>query len=161
VLLDVRERLTPANHQTHRPYPFTVPERCRQLDIHVSYAPKLVSPSESASLVAAALASQRTVLRAQVGEALADRWMTDHAEHASRSIVENLLSISLDDAAGTYRGAGHRHAADQHLMLGVDAASPGLVPGELLAGTWTLTLSAHTLVSAQCELSIQIGAEIA
>ncbi len=46
-------------------------------------------------------------------------------------------------------------------MLGPDFASPGLVIGRLPEGVWTLTLSAHTLVSAYCDVSIQIGAETA
>jgi len=80
---------------------------------------------------------------------------------ASTTRVPNLLTISLDDAAGAYRGAGHRHHARQDLLVGVAAASPGLVAGPLPAGQWTLTLSAHTLVTPQCDVSIQIGAETA
>jgi hypothetical protein len=75
--------------------------------------------------------------------------------------LSNLLTVSLDDASGTYRGAGHRQSNDQHLLLGPAMASPGLVAGPLPPGAWTLTISVHTLVSAQCELSIQIDAETA
>jgi hypothetical protein len=75
--------------------------------------------------------------------------------------VANLLTISLDDAEGTYRGAGHRHANDQRLALGLTYASPGLVAGQLPGGSWVLTLSVHTLVSPRVSLSIQIGAEMA
>jgi hypothetical protein len=46
-------------------------------------------------------------------------------------------------------------------VLAPDHASPGLVPGPLPAGEWRLTLSVHTLVTPQCGLSIQIGAETA
>jgi hypothetical protein len=55
--------------------------------------------------------------------------------------------------------SGHRHAEDQHLTLGVDSASPGLVAGPLPAGTSTLTLSANMSASDQCDIEIQIGAE--
>src|SRR5216683_1702408 len=48
--------------------------------------------------------------------------------------VPNLLTISLDDAEASYRGAGHRQANDQRLLLGLASASPGLVAGPLPEG---------------------------
>jgi hypothetical protein len=87
--------------------------------------------------------------------------LADLGQRAKPGRIANLLTLSLDDASGTYRGAGHRHSNDQHLALGLTAASPGLVAGPLPPGAWMLTTSAHTLASAQCELSIQIDAESA
>jgi hypothetical protein len=160
-LLNVRETLTPADHQTHRRYLFQVPGECREVHLHVRYEPKHLSKEESALLTEAALVQQTGVLAGRVGQALAARWRADFAERAESRRIANLLTLSIDDADGSYRGAGHRHANDQHFALGLEAASPGLVAGPLPPGTWTLTISAHTLVSAQCELSIQIDAEIA
>jgi hypothetical protein len=159
VLFADRERLTTADHQTHRRYTFRVPSACNELRIHVRYTPKFVSPAESERLVRDALESQKANLVSRVGENLAARWAAEYAGAELR--VPNLLTISLDDANGRYRGANHRHAEDQDLHLGASTASPGLVPGELPAGEWVLTLSAHTLVSPQCDVEIQIGAEIA
>jgi hypothetical protein len=159
MLLDVREILTPADHQTHRQYPFSVPAQCARLDLHVRYSPKFISAEESRQLVDRAVARQRTELRERVGQARSDRWASDFEGADLR--IPNLLTVSLDDAAGAYRGAGHRHTADQRLVLGQASASPGLYAGPLPPGDWTLTLTAHTLVSAQCEVEIQIGEEIA
>jgi hypothetical protein len=155
-ILVVEARLTPADHQTHRRYAFVVPERCRELRIRARYTPKFVSRAESEQLVEQAVASQTAALAQRVGQARAERWAAEL--HGADLIVPNLLTISVDDAHGVYRGAGHRHTPDQQLTIGLEAASPGLVPGPLDAGEWTLTLSAHTLVSAQCEVRIQIGA---
>jgi hypothetical protein len=154
-----RESLTPADHQTHRRYVFRVPPDCVLLHIRVRYSPKFVSSAESAQLVARAIRSQSEGLAPRVGQALVELWERDFEGADLR--VPNLLTISLDDALGAYRGAGHRHAPDQELTLGTDSASPGLVAGNLPSGDWTLTVSAHTLVSDQCEVDIQIGAEIA
>ncbi len=88
-------------------------------------------------------------------------WTADVAAAAERAAVPNLLTISLYDADGAYRGAAHRHAPDQSLVLGPDAATPGLVRGPLPGGTWILTLTAHTRVSPHVDVAIQIGAEIA
>ena len=160
-LLKIRETLTPADHATHRRYPFHVPADSRRLEIWVRYAPKWLGEPESMALAQTALVRQRAALASQVSESIVDQWEADYRPVAARARVANLLTISLDDADGVYRGAGHRQANDQHFVLGPDQASPGLVVGPLPPGGWTLTLSAHTLVSDQCELSIQIGAEMA
>jgi len=160
-LLTLNERLTPVDHQTHRCYDFRVPSDCEQLRVRVSYTPKYVSREESQALSLAALRRQRADLAQRLGDALAAGWMAALSAAAESATVANLLAISLDDADGAYRGAAHRHAPDQSLVLGPDAATPGLVRGPLPGGTWTLTLSAHTLVSPQVEVAIQIGAETA
>jgi hypothetical protein len=158
-VLNSRERLTRADHQTHRRLAFTVPDQCTRLTLKVRYEPKLLSRTDSAALVSAAVAAQRRDLSAAVGQPMAERWAT--AFESAELIVPNLLTISLDDADGAYRGAAHRHNPDQVLTLGVESASPGMLPGPLPAGEWVLTLSAHTLVSPQCDVEIQIGAETA
>jgi hypothetical protein len=160
-LLEVTETLTPADHQTHRRFVFAVPPDCRELRIRVRYAPKHLAERESALLAEAAVVQQTAELATRLGEPLATQWLADLGQRAHPGRIANLLTVSLDDAAGTYRGAGHRQANDQQLALGLAAASPGLVAGPLPPGAWTLTISAHTLVSAQCELSIQIDAEMA
>jgi hypothetical protein len=151
--------VTRADHQTHRSFVFDVPDSCTQLDVHTRYTPKFVSTQESDRLVRQAVSSQVEALTPRVGSYLAQRWAVDFDGAQLR--VPNLLTISLDDAAGAYRGAGHRHTAEQQLTLGPQGASPGLVAGPLPAGRWTLTLTAHTVVSDQCEVEIQIGAVIA
>jgi hypothetical protein len=160
-VLDVRETLTPADHQTHRRFPFEVPAECRELQLWVRYEPKHLTEQESAPLAEAALLSEIAELALRVGEPLAARWSAANRPRIERVRLANLLTLSLDDALRGYRGAGHRHAHDQHLTLGSSSASPGLVAGPLPAGVWTLTMSVHTLVSAQCALSIQIDAETA
>jgi hypothetical protein len=160
-VFDVHDILVPADHQSHRQYQFQVPANSRELEIWVRYAPKVLGKQQSIALAEAALAQQTAALATATGEPLATQWSTDHHPRAKSARVANLLTISLDDANHVYRGAGHRHAPDQHLALGPRIASPGLVVGLLPPGAWTLTLSAHTLVSDQVELSIQIDAEIA
>ncbi len=155
-LLDVGETLTPTDHQTHRRYTFRVPERCERLELRIAYAPKRLDAATSEAMVGAAVRAQAARLEPQ----LAADWATEQLKRAPRGRIPNLLTISLDDASGAYRGAGHRQAAEQTLFISPDGASPGLVPGALPPGDWTITLSAHTLVSPQCAVSIQIGADV-
>jgi hypothetical protein len=160
-LLDVRETLTPADHQTHRRYVFQVPPGCEALQIDVRYAPKFVSDLESLALAEGAVQRQAAALVPRVGASLAKQWAANLTRRAESVHVSNLLTISLDDASGAYRGAGHRQSDNQQLFVSEEAASPGLEPGPMPPGTWSLTMSAHTLVSDQVDVSIQIGAEMA
>lgn len=120
----------------------------------------MLSVEESARMVEQAIRSQAMALEPRVGAGLADTWLRQQRQ-SDWGQIRNLLTISVDDASGGYRGACHREAPDQQLVIGSDFASPGLVAGWLPQGTWTLTLSAHTLASSQCDVSIQIGAETA
>jgi hypothetical protein len=157
VLLAVSETLTRADHQTHRRYPFEVPADCSGLTIRVRYSPKYLSAEESRPLIEAAVASQA----ATVAPPLMEDWRRWYLALPADLRLGNLLTPSLDDARGAYRGAGHRHAPEQEWLLREAVTPPGLIPGPLLQGTWTLTITVHTLVSAACDLSIQIGAETA
>jgi hypothetical protein len=157
----VRQTLTPADHQTHRRFTFEVPPFCTALEIGVHYAPKRLDHTESMKLAEAALAEQAAQLATRVGPTAATRWAADQRQRAESVSVPNLLTISLDDADGAYRGAGHRQSPDQRFVLRLAEATPGLVPGRLPPGPWRLTLSAHTLMSPHVEVEIQIGAETA
>ncbi len=160
MLLEVRETLTRADHQTHRRYSFSVPPECQRLAIHVAYAPKHLDARTSAGLAQAALAQHTAALANRVGADRARDWAADLSHRVETVRIPNLLTVSIDDAQGVYRGAGHRQSPDQHLFIAQHDASPGFSPGPLPAGAWTLVLSAHTLVSDQCAVSIQIGADM-
>ena len=160
-LLDVHETLTPSDEKTHRRYSFAVPANCQALEFHLRYTPRFLSEEESVAQAEASLVDQQATLAEIVGEPVASRWAANVRPLAAGLRISNMLTISLDDSDGEYRGAAHRQSDDQRLMLRPEAASPGLVAGALPVGTWWLTLSAHKLLSSQCAVSIQIGAEIA
>jgi hypothetical protein len=161
VLLTVEETWTRADHQTHRRYPFEVPPGCALLSIRVRYGPKYLDAADSRRIIEHAVRVQATALRPRLGS-LTEPWAAFYVQALPTDLrLGNMLTMSLDDAHGVYRGAGHRQAPDQRWTLGDGECSAGLVPGPLPAGTWRLTLSAHTLVSPTVDVSIQIGAEIA
>jgi hypothetical protein len=158
-LLDVTERLTPAHHQTHRRYALVVPSGWTALRVHVRYAPKFASTEDSQRLMQGALSTQQgTLLDRGVDAQLVHVWARSSAQPRE---VANLLTISMDDADGVYRGAAHRQAADMHLSIDTNTASPGLIAGPLPPGEWHLTLSVHTLVSPVVELSVHVAADTA
>ena len=161
-LATIEAVLTPADHQTHRRYPFDVPPGCTGLHVEVRYGPKYLAPEDSRARAEAAIGAQAASLASrldapQLTRAWTQAWTAIRGERR----IANLLTVSLDDTAGAYRGAGHRHAPEQHLTISPAVASPGLVAGPLPAGQWQLTLSVHTLVSGRCDVRVQIGAEMA
>jgi hypothetical protein len=160
-LLDVHETLTPSDEKTHRRYAFAVPANCQVLDFHIRYTPRFLREEESVAQAEASLGDQQARLAELVGEPVASRWAANVRPLPAGLRISNMLTISLDDSDGEYRGAAHSQSDDQRLVLGPEAATAGLVAGTLPAGTWWLTLSAHKLLSPQCAVSIQIGAEIA
>jgi predicted metal-dependent phosphoesterase TrpH len=60
----------------------------------------------------------------------------------------NLLTLSLFDPAG-FRGAGHRHAPRQEILLGPDGATPGFVAGAIPSGRWIVELDCHAVLQSQ------------
>jgi hypothetical protein len=59
--------------------------------------------------------------------------------------VRNLLTLSLFDPHG-FRGAGHRHAPRQEVLVAPDEATPGFLPGPLPPGTWTVEVDCHCVL---------------
>ncbi|HEU5316697.1 MAG TPA: CehA/McbA family metallohydrolase [Chloroflexota bacterium] len=59
--------------------------------------------------------------------------------------VKNLVTLSLFDPHG-FRGAGHRHAPEQRVVVGRREATPGFVAGPLTPGTWTVELDLHAVL---------------
>ncbi|MBN1249005.1 MAG: PHP domain-containing protein [Anaerolineae bacterium] len=59
--------------------------------------------------------------------------------------VHNLVTLTLFDPLG-FRGAGHRGGARQRVRIEADAATPGYLPGPVLAGVWTVQVDTHMVM---------------
>ncbi|MHB8618668.1 MAG: hypothetical protein ACYDAG_03715 [Chloroflexota bacterium] len=160
--------LTPADQRTHQRTRFAVPEGCRELRLRFSYEPKACQAEEAAGLARRALDDQRDRLAGRLGAGVRhlaqawalgyERWLFGPTGGRPFGLTPNMLTLSLDDAAGRYRGAAHRQDPEQDIRLSEAAATPGFLPGALPAGDWTLTLSVHGLVTPGCRYAIHIGA---
>ncbi|MDQ3703479.1 MAG: CehA/McbA family metallohydrolase, partial [Chloroflexota bacterium] len=64
--------------------------------------------------------------------------------------IRNLLTITLFDPSG-FRGAGHRHAPQQEIVITPDGATPGFLPGELTPGTWTVEVDCHCVLPSETD----------
>lgn len=74
--------------------------------------------------------------------------------------LKNHVTLSLHGPSG-FRGAGHRHGQEHHVVLTETQATPGYLPGPLEAGLWTVKLHTHAvLCSVQGELQVRIPDEV-
>ncbi len=62
--------------------------------------------------------------------------------------IQNLLTLSLFDPHG-FRGAGHRHAPAQEIVLGPLGATPGFIPGPISAGDWLVEIDCHCVLACE------------
>lgn len=148
-VLDRKGRFTPEDSKTHIRIPFQIDQDCKLLQLRFEYAPKVLEDRDR-SLMLLMQSFDSYLLPEQREPALtqADSYLP----------LKNLITLSLDDPIG-YRGACHRHDPTLELELAVDHASPGLMPGRLLAGDWQVTLSIHCIVTDSCEYRLQIWSE--
>jgi len=68
-------------------------------------------------------------------------------EPAKSGPYNNLLTLSLFDPHG-FRGAGHRHAPAQEIVVGPAEATPGFLAGPVMAGRWLLEIDCHAVLDS-------------
>jgi hypothetical protein len=144
-LLDVEEKLAAVQTQTHITYSFDVSDSCRKLNIDFRYSPKILNDE---------------VLSMEIIRHSLRKYSEGSDQPFEESMkkflpLKNLITFSIDDPNG-FRGACHRQDAEQHLFLAFDSASPGLMPGPLVKGNWSVTLSIHALVTEICTYKLMV-----
>ncbi|TNJ67720.1 hypothetical protein FE784_02880 [Paenibacillus hemerocallicola] len=147
-LLDVEAMLKATQTRTHIVYSFSVSEMCRRLHIDFRYSPKTLD-DEALAMDIVRQSVHKYGARSE--QSIADglkKWLP----------LKNLITVSVDDPSG-FRGACHRQHAEQHLFLAADSASPGLMPGPLQVGNWSITLSVHALVTDLCSYRLTVREE--
>lgn len=68
-------------------------------------------------------------------------------EPAKSGPYNNLLTLSLFDPHG-FRGAGHRHAPAQEIVVDPAEATPGFLAGPVVAGRWLLEIDCHAVLDS-------------
>ncbi|QDP41761.1 CehA/McbA family metallohydrolase [Radiobacillus deserti] len=146
-LLETRAELTKASMQSHTTYMFYVPEDVEHIMIDFSFdPPHLQDESKALEIV-------RETLRYYE---LEDETRID--EQALNYLpVKNLLTISIDDPDG-FRGARHAHLPKQNVRIGETESSPGMLNRRNPSGLWSITISAHAIVSDICTYTLIVRA---
>jgi hypothetical protein len=145
-VLDLQGSLTPHDSKTHICMPFVVEPGCAKLHMRLQYGPKTLEDQDR-SIEMLKESYDLYILPEHLEYAIANA--THHLP------LKNLITLSLDDTS-RYRGACHRHDPIQELYISKMDASPGMMPGELPAGTWTIILSVHCIVTEECTYQMQI-----
>lgn len=145
-LLDLQSNCTPEDSRTHIRIPFVLTQATEELRIRFEYAPKTLDDREHSI----------RLLEKSFEEYLLPTQRQQAITHVDQYLpLKNLITLSIDDEQG-YRGACHRHDEIQNLSLSASKASPGLMAGPLRAGSWSVTLSLHCIVTESCSYRLQI-----
>lgn len=139
-LFETKSTLYHTSTQTHTEHRFFVPQGTKEIQVTFRYSPVMVDDQERQStLVEEALAYDRELDRALVKD----------------TALRNLLTVSIDDPDG-FRGAAHRSAGLQDIVIGEKEATPGFWKGPIQEGLWSVTISAHAILTEMCSYELVI-----
>lgn len=135
--------ITPDDDKTNITIAFNVPAGTKKLSVEYSYFPK-----EVADKAAANNAIAKAMKKYDVSFANPEAFLP----------VKNLVTLSFDEC-GKYRGACHRQAQKQSIIIAEDNSTPGIVNRPLEPGEWDVVLNVHY---AGCDInySITINEEV-
>lgn len=126
-------------------YEVEIPAGCERLVIDFGYTPKrLEDKALAAEIIAAGV---RKYMPAPYDQELVGYRLEEIP-------VVNLLTVSLDDPAGTYVGCAHRHAHTQHHEITAASASPGFSAVEIRPGCWRIGLQCHAVVTPSVQVNL-------
>ncbi len=124
IILQTSGKITTQQDKTNITIPFFVDSNIEKIIIDYSYTPKIVENGEK--LVADCLAKYQV--------------QSDNAHQFLP--VKNLVTISFDDPDG-YRGACHRQANDQQIIIAQSNSTPGVINSPIQSGQWQIMLNVH------------------
>ncbi|WP_025693156.1 hypothetical protein [Paenibacillus zanthoxyli] len=149
MLLNVAGQLDPSDSKRHITYGFQLDQPAAVMRIRFAYWPKLLEDDGQAM----------EFIMESIDSYVAPEHQGPIREGWRRYLpLKNLITLSMDDPNG-YRGACHRHDAEQSLFLSEQEASEGLMPGKLALGEWNVMLSAHAVVTERCSYDLSIWTE--
>ena len=148
-LILAKGQLTPSCSKTHITYCFNLKKEYRKLNISFSYSPKSLEDREK---------SKELILKG-ISAFLEDEKDSATSQWESFMPINNLLTISIDDSNGIFRGCGHRQSPNQNIYISEDKATPGFIPGKIFLGQWKITISAHAVITDTCNYTLHIRGE--
>lgn len=141
-------RLDKACSKTHISYMFDVKDPIKELCIEFTFEPSCLEDEEDSKKIIGNCLKQYSNKKIDSIDDVTKHFMP----------IRNLLTLSLDGPEG-FRGATHRHCIKQHLSLTTESASPGLLPGAIELGVWTVTISIHAIATEFCNYTIKVYGE--
>ena len=118
--------ITEKDHQTNLVIPFSVSPKATELTVRYSYHPKTVEDRKKAL---------------ELLSDCAEKYEVNADDLSALLPVNNLVTLSFDDPDG-YRGACHRQANEQIIMIG-EHSTPGILNRKIISGQWDVVLNIH------------------
>lgn len=135
---------TPADTMRHFYYPFRLEKDFKELRVFYSYSPKIYGDEEDT--------------RRQIEDCYRRYgFLPDEREIAEASPLNNLIPLSVDSPDGCL-GCAHRHANSAEYFISESRASSGFMPAKIKSGIWTLSLSTHSVLSAEVRFWLRVEA---
>lgn len=135
--------IMPQQDKTNIAFNFNVPEGVKRLKIEYSYSPKEISDRSTAnSLIVSAMKKY------DIGFANPEAFLP----------VKNLITPSFNEC-GEYRGACHRQANCQTIIISNSDSTPGIINRPVKAGNWDIVLNIH-FVGCPVNYSVEIDGEV-
>ncbi len=137
--------LTPSCSKSHISYVFNIDDNVSKLNIDFSYNPKFLDDIEMSQQI--------------INTCLSEYCKDNEAEYKESweeyLPIKNLLTLSIDDPHG-FRGAAHRHPNNQKITISKEDATSGFIQGDIIPGSWTVTISVHVVVTETCNYKLHI-----
>lgn len=139
LIFEKEGKVLPEQDKTNISIAFTVPDGIEKLVIDYKYSPKTLEDEEKTA----------AILKESIEKYLGNDYDADPKDFMP---IKNLITLSLDEN-GTYRGAAHRQADQQHHEISREFASVGFEKGEITSGSWRLMLNVHCCA---CEVNYNV-----
>ena len=136
IILDTNGKITTNQNKTNIAIPFFVDSNTEKIIIDYFYSPKTVEDGEA--LVTQCLSEY------QVESDNIDRFLP----------VKNLVTLSFDDPDG-YRGACHRQANQQQIIIANSDSTYGIINRPTISGNWQIMLNVH-YVGCEVEYKLKV-----
>lgn len=147
VILDIEDKLYPAQSQTNVAFPFELERDMDSLTIEYAYWPKVMTDDELA----------QRMLHEGMEHCVEEQDRAQFPIHSFLPLV-NLVTLSVDDPEG-YRGCAHRHDPEQTHVLRAEDSSPGFEDRSIMAGRWQVVVNVHAVVTDPCNFKLKVTAE--
>lgn len=119
--------ITALENKTNIFHQFIVPENISKIKVYYTYSPKNVEDDINARLI--------------LNEAV-KKYNAEILNPATFLPVKNLVTLSFDEC-GNYRGACHRQANEQTIIISENNSTPGIINRKIEAGKWNIVLNVH------------------
>ncbi len=128
--------------KTNIVHEFTVPKDTKEVAVKYSYSPKTVEDE---------LTANRLIKDGM------KKYNVENYDNEKYMPVKNLITLSFDEC-GKYRGACHRQANEQLIIIKDENSTPGIINRTIENGMWKVLLNVH-FVGCRVDYSLEIEAK--